>query len=91
MRGYFPLIRKAYVTVLHGLVDYVKQGLSFAQDVVPENYRSPSFSLSTVIDTVSSYIDNFLSIDPSNVFVFRDFNFGHKDWLIYYAGTNRPD
>ena len=59
--------------------------------MVPENYRSPSFSLSTVIDTVSSYIDNFLSIDPSNVFVFRDFNFGHKDWLIYYAGTNRPN
>ena len=32
-----------------------------------------------------------LSISPSaNVFVFRDFNVHHKDWLAYSGGTNRP-
>ena len=42
-------------------------------------------------DPVSSNIDEVLSINPSaNVFVFGDFNFYHKDWLIYSDGTDRP-
>ena len=37
-------------------------------------YRSPSSSLSTVFDSFSSNIGEFLSINPSaNVFVFGDF------------------
>ena len=52
-------------------------------------YRSPSWSLSTVFDSISSNIDEVLTINISaNVFVFGDFN--HKDWLTYSAGTNRP-
>ena len=38
-------------------------------------YRSPSSALCTVFDSVSSNIDEVLSINPSaNVFVLRDFN-----------------
>ena len=52
--------------------------------------RSPSLSLCTVFDTISSNIDEVLSINPfANVFVFGDFNVHHKDWLIYSGGTDR--
>ena len=54
-------------------------------------YRSPSSSLCTVFDSISSDIDEVLSINPSaNVFVFGDFNVHHKDWLTYCGGTDRP-
>ena len=54
-------------------------------------YRSPSSSLCTVFDSISSNIDEVLSINPSaNVFVFGDFNFHHKDCLAYSGGTDRP-
>ena len=53
-------------------------------------YRSPSFSLCTVFDSISSNIDEVLWINPSaNVFVFGDFNVHHKDWLTYSGGTDR--
>ena len=43
-------------------------------------YGSPSSALCTVFHSVSSNIDEFLSINPSaNVFVFGDFNVHHKD------------
>ena len=55
-------------------------------------YRSPSSFLCTVFDSVSSNIDEVLSMNPSpNVFVFGDFNVHHKDWLTYSGGTDRPD
>ena len=53
-------------------------------------YRSPSSSLCTVFDSISSNIDEVLSINPSAVFVFGDFNVHHKDWLTYSGGTDRP-
>ena len=54
-------------------------------------YRSPSSSLCTVFDSILSNIDEVLSINQSaNVFVFRDFNVHHKDWLTYSGGTDRP-
>ena len=54
-------------------------------------YRSPSLSLCTNFDSVSSNIDEVLLINPStNVFVFGDFNVHHKDWLTYSGGTDRP-
>ena len=53
-------------------------------------YRSPSSSLFTVFDSISSIIDEVLSINPSAVFVFRDFNAHHKDWFTYSGGTSRP-
>ena len=54
-------------------------------------YRSPSSSLCTVFDSISSNIDEVLSINPSaNVFVFGDFNIHYKDWLSYSGGTDRP-
>ena len=54
-------------------------------------YQSPSSSLCTVFDSISSNIDEVLSINQSaNVFVFGDFNVHHKDWLTYSGGTDRP-
>ena len=51
---------------------------------------SPSSSLCTVFGSVSSNINQVLSINPTgNVFVFGDFNVHHKDWLTYSGGTNR--
>ena len=42
-------------------------------------------------DSISSNIDEVLSINPSaNVFVFGDFNVHHKDWLTYSGGTDQP-
>ena len=52
-------------------------------------YLSPS-SLCTVFDSISSNIDEVLSINPSAVFVFGDFNVHHKDWLTYSGGTDQP-
>ena len=52
-------------------------------------YWSPSSSLCTVFDSVSSNIDEVLSINPSaNVFLFGDFNVYYKDWLTYSGGTD---
>ena len=54
-------------------------------------YRSPTSALCTVFDSISSNIDEVLSINPSaNIFVFGDFNVHHKDWLTYSGGTDRP-
>ena len=54
-------------------------------------YESPSWSLCTVFDSISSNIDEVFLINPSaNVFVFGDFNVHHKDWLTYSGGTDRP-
>ena len=48
-------------------------------------------SLCIVFDSISSNIDEVLSINSSaNVFVFGDFNVQHKDWLIYSCGTDQP-
>ena len=33
VRGHLPLIRKVSITHMHGLVVYVKEGLSFARDL----------------------------------------------------------
>ena len=52
-------------------------------------YQSPS-SLCKVFDSISSNIDEVLSINPSAVFVFEDFNVHHKDWLTYSGGTGWP-
>ena len=41
--------------------------------------------------SILSNIDEVLLINPfANVFVFGDFNIHHKDWLIYYGGTDQP-
>ena len=54
-------------------------------------YWSPSSSLCMVFYSISSNIDKVLLINPSAVFVFRDFNIYHKDWFTYSGGTDRPD
>ena len=37
MRGYLPLIQKAFITHMHGLTVYVKEALPFALDLSLEN------------------------------------------------------
>ena len=44
----------------------------------------------TVFDSIKSTIDEALSINPSAVFVFADFEVHHKDWLTYSVGTDGP-
>ena len=52
-------------------------------------YQSPFFALCTVFDSISSNIDEVLSINPSaNIFVFGDFNVYHKEWLTYSGGID---
>ena len=42
-----------------------------------------------VFDSISSNIDEVLSINPShNVFIFGDFNIHHKNWLTYSGGID---
>ena len=54
-------------------------------------YWSLSLSLCTVFDSISSNIDEVLSINPSvNVFVFGDFNVHQKDCLTYSWRTDWP-
>ena len=54
-------------------------------------YRSPSSALCMVFDSISSNIDEVLSINPSaDAFVFGDFNIHHKDWLTYSSGIDGP-
>ena len=54
-------------------------------------YQSPSSSLCTVFDAISSNTDEFLSVNPSaNVFVFGNFNVHHKDCLTHSGGNDRP-
>ena len=43
-----------------------------------------------IFDSISSNIDEVLSINPSaDVFVFGDFNVHHKDWLTCSGGTDK--
>ena len=52
-------------------------------------YQSPSLFLCTVFDSISSKLDEVLSINPSaNMFAFGDFNVHCKDWLTYCGGTD---
>ena len=67
-------------------------------------YQSPSSSFCTVFDSISSIIDEVISINLSasvfafgdfsipsaNVFVFGDFNIHHQDWLTYSGGPDPP-
>ena len=53
-------------------------------------YQSPSLSLCTAFNSISSNIDEVVSMNPSaNEFVFEDYNVHHKDWLNYSGGTDR--
>ena len=102
-RGYLPLIRKDSSTHMHCLAVFLKEGLPFAQHLSLDLcfwvaflhsmsyffflYRSPSSSLCTVFDSISSNIDEVLSINPSaNLSVFGHFIVHHKDWLTYSGG-----
>ena len=102
VRGYLPFIQKDCSTHMHCLTVNVKERLPFAQDLSLENSQILIYvfdwlyftqcltsALCTVFDSISSNIDEALSINPSaNVFVVGDFNIHHKDWLTYSGGTD---
>ena len=52
-------------------------------------YHSLSSILCMVFYSISSNIDEILSINSSAVFVFRDLNVHHKDSLTYSGGADR--
>ena len=53
-------------------------------------YQSMSSCLCSILDAISSSIDEILSMNPSaNVFVFGDFNVHHNDSLTYFDGADR--
>ena len=65
------------------ILTYVFDWLYFTVSYFFSLYWSPSSSLCTVFDSISSNIDEVLSINPStNVFVFGHFNAHHKNQLI---------
>ena len=54
-------------------------------------YQSSSSTLCMAFYSISSNIDEVLSINPSAImFVFVYFNDHHKGWLTYSDGTDRP-
>ena len=71
VRSYLPLIQKDSITHMHGLAVYVEVGLNSADSYFCFRlallhslsyfflYRSPSLSLCTIFDVISSYIDGF--------------------------------
>ena len=91
VRGYLPLIQKDSSTHMHGLAVYVKEGLisrklcrflCFRLALLHSVsyffflYWSPSSSLCMVFHSISSNIDEVLTINPStNVFAFGDFKY----------------
>ena len=102
VRGYLPLIRKDSITCIHSLAVYAKEGLIKTQRIltcfllallhsVPHCfflYQSPSLSLCTVFNSISSNIEEVLSTNSStNVFVLGDINIHHKDCLTYSGGN----
>ena len=52
-------------------------------------YQSPSSTLCMVFDSISSNIDEILTINPSAAFVFGHLNVDHKDSLTYSGGADR--
>ena len=90
LKKYF-LLNGTYVLKTLQILTYVFDWVYFTLSYFFFLYRLPSSSLCTVFDSISSNIDEVLSINPSaNVFVFGDFNIHHKDWLTYSGGTDRP-
>ena len=82
--------------LLHGI--YIWETLTYVLDWLYFTQCRTSFSsidhllrlCARFFDSISSNIDEVLSINPSaNVFVFEDFNVHHKDWVTYSGGTDR--
>ena len=54
-------------------------------------YQSLFLFLCMFFDSISSNVDQLLSINPStNAFVLGDFKVHRKDWVTYSGGTDRP-
>ena len=52
-------------------------------------YQSPSSTLCAIFDSISSNIDEVLSINPTAIFVFGDLIIHHTDWLNYSGETDQ--
>ena len=56
MRGYLPLILKDYVTYMHDLAVYVKEGLPFERDLSLENSADSSCVFELLYFTLSYFL-----------------------------------
>ena len=100
VRGYRPLIEKDILVLICMVYQFVWRKEFVLRGTYLQKtlqiltyvflYQSLSLSLCTVFVSISSNIDEVLSINPSaKVFVFEDFYVHHKDWLTYSGGTER--
>ena len=72
------------------ILTYVFDWLCFTRCLISFSSIDHLFDLCAVFDSISSNINEVLSINPSaNFFVFADFNIHQKDWLTYSGGTDR--
>ena len=79
------LLHRTYLLKTLKILTYVFDWLYFTQCLTAFS------SLRMVFDSISSNVDEVLSINPyANVFVFGDFKVHHKDQLTYSGGTDRP-
>ena len=78
------LLHGTYLCKTLQILNYPFNWLYYTQCITFFFFHLSPLSLCTVFDSISSNIDEVLSINPSaNVFVFGDFNVQNKDWLIY--------
>ena len=55
VRGYLPLIQKDFITLMHGLAVYRKEGLPFARDLSRENSADSYLCFRLVFHSVSYF------------------------------------
>ena len=62
MRGHLPLMQKNYISRMHGLAVYVKEGLPFARDLSLENSADSNLFSTCLLHSVSSFssVDHLL-------------------------------
>ena len=82
-----PFVRALYPENFTDSYLYFRLALHHSVSYFFSLYRSSSSSLGPVFDSISSNLDEVLSINPpANLFVFGDF----EGWRTYSGGTDRP-
>ena len=87
--GLLFLSHASYLLKALQIHTYVFDWLHFTQCLTSFSSIGHLHCLCAVFDSISSNIDEVLSINPSaNVFYFGDFNVYHKDCLTYSGETD---
>ena len=79
MTDYLPLIQKVYITQIHGLAVYVKEGLSSAWDLSLENSTDSYLGFHLALfDSVSYFF--FLCRSPSSLLCMVFYSISSNKW-----------